>query len=76
MAWNQIVALSNESIVGSGWTEQFPIGPVIGMGNQLLLGKADVMIAVNEFRPSRAEKIALGIVIHRARFIRCLTVRQ
>ena len=76
MAWNQIVALSIESIVGSGWTEQLPIGSVIGMGSQLLRGEADVMISVNEFHPNRAEKIALGIVFHRARFILCLTFRQ
>ena len=66
MAWNQI-AFSIESIVGSGWTEQLPNGSLIGMGSQLLRGEADVMISVNEFRPYRAEQLALGIVIHRTR---------
>ena len=71
MAWNQIVALSIGSIVGSGWTEQLPNGSLIGMGSQLLRGEADVMITVNEFRPYRAETLALGVVVHRTRYILC-----
>ena len=69
-------AFSIESVAGTGWTEQLPNGSLVGMGSQLLRGEADVMISVNEFRPYRAEKLALGIVIYRTRFVLVLLVSR